>query len=218
MHKTSYIPDHQQNYFNRKIDIQDEVILDSNGYADDIMMEWEREIMRDAAAIVSHNQGDVLNVGFGMGIVDSYIEEHKPKTHWIIEGHPDVQRKMIADGWLQKPHVRCIFKPWQEVLYHLPKFDGIYFDTWDDDQSDFDANAHNILKKGGRFCFFNNPDQSPRYRVEPDFYILEKHSDIISQNLDITFQHQRIETDIPEGLDYWASTTKDYHHPICTKK
>ncbi len=55
MYKTSYIPDHQQNYFNRKIDIQDEVILDSNGYADDIMMEWEREIMRDAAAIVSHN-------------------------------------------------------------------------------------------------------------------------------------------------------------------
>lgn len=217
-YKQANIPDFQKSYFNRKIDIQDEVILDSNGHAEDIMMEWEREIMRDAATIVSHNQGDILNVGFGMGIIDSYIEEHRPRTHWIIEGHPEVQKKLIADGWLQKPHVRLIFKPWQEVIYHLPKFDGIYFDTWDDDQTEFDANIHNILKEDGIYSFFNNPAQDVRYWEEDNFYLLDKHTNVLSNNNNIQFDHREILTPIPEGLDYWASTTTKYHHPIITKK
>lgn len=218
MYKTAQIPPHQEAYFNRKIEIKDDVILDSNGYAEDIMMEWEREIMKEAAAIVSHNQGDVLNVGFGMGIIDSYIEEHRPRTHWIIEGHPEVQKKLISDGWLQKPHVRLIFKPWQEVIYHLPKFDGIYFDTWDDDQTEFDSNVHNILKEDGVFSFFNNPAQSQRYWEEDNFYMLDRHVDVLTKNLDVQVSHKEIITPIPEGLDYWGSNNTNYYHPLCTRK
>jgi len=218
MYKTAQIPPHQEAYFNRKIEIKDDVILDSNGYAEDIMMEWEREIMKEAAAIVSHNQGDVLNVGFGMGIIDSYIEEHRPRTHWIIEGHPEVQKKLISDGWLQKPHVRLIFKPWQEVIYHLPKFDGIYFDTWDDDQTEFDSNVHNILKEDGVFSFFNNPAQSQRYWEEDNFYMLDRHVDVLTKNLDVQVSHKEIITPIPEGLDYWGSNNTNYYHPLCRKK
>jgi spermidine synthase len=212
------IPDFQQAYFDRKIEIKDEVILDSNGIADDIMMEWEREIMRDAAKLICQNGGDILNVGFGMGIIDTYIEEHRPRTHWIIEAHPDIQRKMMQEGWLKKPHVRCIFKPWQEVIQYLPKFDGIYFDTWDDHQDNFDRNVHNLLKEDGIFSFFNNPGQSTRYYEENDFYVLERHSDILTKNLNMNFQYQEIKTDIPEGLDYWSSNNKHYYHPICTRK
>ena len=65
-----------------------------------IMMEWEREIMEASARAICINGGDILNVGFGMGIIDSYIQLLKPKTHWIIEGHPEVQKKIIEDGWL----------------------------------------------------------------------------------------------------------------------
>ncbi len=212
------IPDFQQAYFNRQVEIQDDVILDSNGLADDIMMEWEREIMRDAAQLICQNGGDILNVGFGMGIIDTYIEEHRPRTHWIIEAHPAMQKKMIEEGWLKKPHVRCIFKPWQEVVQHLPKFDGIYFDTWDDHQDNFDRNVHNILKEDGIFSFFNNPTQSVRYHKEDDFYFLERQSDILTENLNMNFQYQEILTDIPEGLDYWNSNNKRYYHPICTRK
>lgn len=32
--------------------------------------------------------GDVLNVGFGLGLVDEEIQKHKPRSHTIVEAHP----------------------------------------------------------------------------------------------------------------------------------
>jgi len=219
MYKSAPIPEFQSNYFNREVEIHEDIVIDVTYSDKDIMMEWEREIMRDAAKLICQNGGDILNVGFGMGIIDSYIEEHRPRTHWIIEAHPEVQKKMIADGWLQKPHVRCIFKPWQEVIYHLPKFDGIYFDTWDDHQDNFDGNIHNLLKEDGIFSYFNNAYQDQRYKDnEPNVYTHKRHSDILEQHCNIDFVHTTIQTDIPEGLSYWSPDNKRYHHPIITKK
>lgn len=37
---------------------------------------------------------DVLNIGFGMGIFDSYVQSHRPKTHTIVEAHPAIQKKV----------------------------------------------------------------------------------------------------------------------------
>jgi hypothetical protein len=42
--------------------------------------------------------GDVLNVGFGMGLVDTAIQKRKPKSHTIVEAHPGVYEKMLRDG------------------------------------------------------------------------------------------------------------------------
>jgi len=38
--------------------------------------------------------GDVLNVGFGLGLVDTAIQSNNPRSHTIIEAHPDVLRKV----------------------------------------------------------------------------------------------------------------------------
>jgi type IV protein arginine methyltransferase len=48
--------------------------------------------MKRHAEIICPTKGlHVLNVGFGMGIIDSYIQErHEPASHTIIEAHPDV--------------------------------------------------------------------------------------------------------------------------------
>ena len=98
-----------ESYRNEKLTYtEDGRLFDSNGHS--VMMEWEDELMKIGAETICRNGGDVLNVGFGMGIIDTYIEEHRPRTHWIIEGHPDVQRKIIEDGWLKKTHVKVIFK------------------------------------------------------------------------------------------------------------
>ena len=89
-----------QDYKQEKLTYRDGVLLDSNGNT--VMMDWEREIMRRQAATVCSRGGRVLNVGFGLGIIDSYIQEHENVTeHWIIEGHPDVQQYMIENGWLE---------------------------------------------------------------------------------------------------------------------
>ncbi len=60
--------------------------------------------------------GDVLNVGFGLGIIDSAIQRHSPSSHTIIEAHPDVYKYMLSQGWDQRPGVRVVFGRWQDVI------------------------------------------------------------------------------------------------------
>ena len=51
-----------------------------------------------AEAVCSGGGGDVLNVGFGMGIVDAAIQRRRPRSHTIVEAHPDVHRRMLDTG------------------------------------------------------------------------------------------------------------------------
>lgn len=40
----------------------------------------------------------MLNVGFGMGMIDTALQARRPATHTIIEAHPDVLQKMKDAG------------------------------------------------------------------------------------------------------------------------
>jgi len=207
-----------QDYLNQRLTYtEDGKLLDQDGHA--VMMDWEDEIMRRQAAGICRNGGDILNIGFGMGIIDNYIEDHRPRTHWIIEGHPDVQQKIIEDGWLKKPHVKVIFKPWQDVLHYLPKFDGVYFDTWGEGQEYFDANVMKILKPNGIYSFFNNPrgDELGVHMAENSFNIL-KH--IFNWSLEeFQIPHiDSIESQRTDGAYYWHPDNTTYYNPICTLK
>ena len=54
--------------------------------------------MEAHAHVVCTGGGDVLNVGFGMGMVDEAIQRRAPRSHTIIEAHPDVYRHMLESG------------------------------------------------------------------------------------------------------------------------
>ena len=45
---------------------------------------------------ICSSKGDVLNVGFGLGLVDTAIQSNEPRSHTIIEAHPDVLHKVGA--------------------------------------------------------------------------------------------------------------------------
>ena len=151
---------------------------------DAVMMEWERPIMKAHAQILleevsppkdsPHRPRRVLNIGFGMGIIDSILQEQwKPTQHTIIEAHPDVYSKLCRDGWNTKPNVRVFFGRWQDVLPALRRagdleFDGIFFDTYAEhsfDMEDFHQeitttalNPHGkslLSKPSGVYSFFN---------------------------------------------------------------
>jgi len=98
-------------------------LMDEEGMA--VMMDWEDPIMKKSAEIICQKGGRVLNVGFGMGIIDTYIEDYDIEEHWIIETHLDVYTKMLQDGWHLKPHVKILYGDWRWYLQFLPKFDGI---------------------------------------------------------------------------------------------
>ncbi|RKP04301.1 hypothetical protein CXG81DRAFT_8421 [Caulochytrium protostelioides] len=137
--------------------------VDANTLVDDenngVMMGWEAPLMARHAAVIAPTPGRrVLNVGFGLGLVDTALQHHQPAQHVIIEAHPDVYAKMQRDGWLSRPGVEVYFGTWQDVLPTLGVFDGIFFDTFSEHYADLKAfhdEMINHLDGDGIYSFFN---------------------------------------------------------------
>jgi len=136
----SMIPVEQQpstkpDYLRQRLQYSDDgkALLDAD--KDAVMMEWERPLMKAHAQIIldGQKQKRVLNIGFGIGIIDSAIQEYTPDLHVIVEAHPDVHKRMIHDQWDKKHNVRICFGKWQDSLPTLIneglQFDAIFFDT-----------------------------------------------------------------------------------------
>jgi tetratricopeptide (TPR) repeat protein len=141
----------EQEYLNSDLNFTEDSILAPEGF--EVMMEWERPIMERSAEIVCHNHGDVLNVGFGMAIIDSAIQRCGVTSHTIIEAHPQVVRR--AEQWARdKKGVTIIPSTWQNALESLKPFDGIYFDTLLPPMTPFLRYSPKILKKNGMLSFF----------------------------------------------------------------
>lgn len=192
-------------------------LLDEYGNA--VMMEWERPIMKKSAEVICRNGGRVLNVGFGMGIIDTYIQEYNVTEHWIIEPHIDVYTKMFQDGWHLKSNVKIMFGDWQWYLKYLPKFDGVYFDTWEDNGAEFLIKVPTILKEDGVFSYFNNPreDEKVLHMTDDDYSLVTQWGNIEFEvvRLDFIDEPEKQRTD---GLIYWFPEWKNYYCPIIKKK
>ena len=51
----------------------------------EVMMDWEHPLMSASAAYVTQNGGDILEIGFGMGISAGYMHSHSINSHTIVE-------------------------------------------------------------------------------------------------------------------------------------
>jgi protein arginine N-methyltransferase 2 len=121
------------NYLASNLTFDRDRLLDAD--ANGVMMEWESTLMRRSAELLVPTPGlRVLNVGHGMAIIDSIFQEKQPKSHHIIEAHPDVLKRMKEQGWYEKPGVVIHEGRWQDIVPGLVEkgemFDAIYFDTF----------------------------------------------------------------------------------------
>ena len=129
-----------------------------NEMGQSVMMGWEKPIMEKVADLLCFNSGDVLNIGFGMGIVDGYIQTHNPNSHTIIENHPDVIQHIKETGWENRANF--IYTKWQEQIGKIGPFDGIYLDTWADSRIQYVNDLlDQCLKVGGRFSIWYNESE-----------------------------------------------------------
>lgn len=109
-------------YLQQRVEYSEGKLVDEENKG--VMMAWENPLMAAHAKAVCANGGHVLNVGFGMGLVDTAIQGHQPASHTIIEAHPEVYQRMLETGWGDKPNVRILFGRWQDVLPQLDSYDG----------------------------------------------------------------------------------------------
>ncbi len=119
-----------EEYLKQKLHYDDNKLMDENN--DAVMMGWEGPLMVEHAKVMCPKEGlNVINVGFGLGLIDTELQKYKPKNHYIIEAHPDVYAHMLELGWDKKPGVKILFGRWQDMVPKLDiLFDGVFFDTY----------------------------------------------------------------------------------------
>jgi protein arginine N-methyltransferase 2 len=129
----------------------------------EVMMDWEDNIMSASAAYVCTNGGNILEIGFGMGISAGYIQSHAINSHTIIENHPDIIPR--AQTWAaDKSNVTIVEGSWFDVKDSLSTYDGSFSDCWGDDNSDhYYSFLPSIMKPGGRATWWNGFTGSDNY-------------------------------------------------------
>ena len=151
-----------EDYLQSSLHFQDGRILDSAGNG--VMMAWERDIMKRSADLLAPRSGlRILNIGHGMGIIDTYFQGKNPSSHHIIEAHAGVLERMKKNGWYDTQDVTIHEGRWQDVVPGIIEqgilFDAIYFDTFAEEYKalrDFFSDCVlGLLDDGGRFGFFN---------------------------------------------------------------
>ena len=151
-----------EDYLKSELTYSGDRLLDSDKNA--VMMDWETEIMKKSADKLCTKPGlRTMNVGFGMGIVDTMFLENSPAEHHIVEAHPQVIERMREKGWFEKPNVKIHQGRWQDVLPKLVEqgvtLDAMYYDTYAEDYKDlkefFDEYVIALLDSDGLFGFYN---------------------------------------------------------------
>jgi len=134
---------------------EDDKILTEDDYHNmEVMMAWEAPIMEKSAEYICESKGDILEIGFGMGICAEYIQSQGVNSHTIVEIHPQIieKLKIWADG---KSNVTIVEGDWSSV--DLGTYDGIFLDTFGDDNLDkFKDFVSSKAKSGAKVTYWNN--------------------------------------------------------------
>lgn len=94
-----------------------------------IMHKWEIPIMKRMAKIAAGRDKDVLEIGFGMGISATFIQQFGCKSHTLLEIHPEIYK--LAKRWAKNKTAKIIqIDAGIFPRRYSEKFDSILLDTF----------------------------------------------------------------------------------------
>ena len=156
-------------YINQPLSFNnDKIFFEESEVESQVMMNWEDLLMSASAAYVCEGGGDILEMGFGMGISAGYIQSHSIDSHTIVENHPDIIPK--AQLWASdKPNVKKIKGDWYKNIDKFKTYDGVFFDTYGDkDMNQFSSSLSLFMKSNGRASWWNSVTGSNNFYNIPD--------------------------------------------------
>jgi spermidine synthase len=115
----------------KRVTITADRISDSDNSNIVIMDTVETPLMQKFAEIVTQNGGDILEIGFGLGISANFIYNSKINSYTCIEIHPEIYKNALE--WAKdKSNVTIILGDWIDIIPTITKkFDGIFMDTFE---------------------------------------------------------------------------------------
>lgn len=137
-----------------------------------VMQQWELPLMEAMAAEVTVNRGDILEVGFGLGMAAGSIMKRGCRTYTVIEAHPAVAESARAWGKHQETPVTVLEGLWENIVPDMQDlYDGILFDTFPLSETDRHRNhfpfvpvAARLLRPQGIFTCYS--DETINFRPE----------------------------------------------------
>jgi guanidinoacetate N-methyltransferase len=140
-----------------------------------VMQDWEQPLMQRLADIVASSGGDVLEIGFGLGISASLIQAAGVRSHTIVELNRTVAE--TAEAWRAQQEsygIAILNGAWEDAVTPLGQFDGILWDAFPTSDAEFaqtvirdntvaerffpEAARH--LKSAGVFAYYSNERDS----------------------------------------------------------
>ncbi len=140
-----------------------------------VMQDWEIPLMRRMAEVVTASHGDVLEIGFGLGLSAGFIEDCGVRSHTIVELNDRVAE--VARDWAAtRPDadIEVVSGHWQEQVPRLGLYDGVFWDAFPTSEQEFDEfvlrdstvaeaffpAAASRLRPGGVFTYYTNERDS----------------------------------------------------------
>ena len=122
-----------------------------------VMHKWEDLMMKKHAEVVCQNGGDILEIGFGMGIASNFIQNYNINSHTICENHPDVLEK-LTEWSRDKDNITIVEGDWHKNRDKFTTYDGILFDTFDDMYIEKfkSETVYQLSKEKTNFCIWDN--------------------------------------------------------------
>lgn len=153
-----------------------------------VMQEWERPAMKAMAEFAAQGHGDVLEVGFGMGISATYMQEIGVRSYTLVECNDGVIEAF--EKWRSgypNNDIRLIRGKWQDTLDQFGTYDGVFFDAFPTSEQEVTTYVRNsvtfaeaffpvaskCLRDGGVFTYFTDEDDSlsrPHQRAVLDYF------------------------------------------------
>ena len=114
-----------------------------------VMHEWERPLIRRMVEDLKLTPDDrLLEIGFGMGISASILQEFGPASHTIVEPHPQVL--VQAERWKgSRTNIQLHLGYWQQLDPGAQRYSAIFFDPFADDMAAVDDENLRFLKFAG---------------------------------------------------------------------
>jgi len=177
-----------------------------------IMEDWQLPLMEAMAAIVARAGGDVLEVGFGRGVSATLIQQHRVRSHTIIECNEGIIERF--ERWRESypdRDIRMVSGLWEDVIGEQGEFDAVFFHAYalnEEESIDFLAAsvtfaahffpaAARHLRTGGVFTYLTNEIDS----------LSRSHQRLLFEHFR-SFRLQRVALDVPADVHdaWWADS------------
>lgn len=209
-----------------------------------VMAGWETEIMRRTAALlcedlperyeVHDEDGEVrtegfsvLNIGYGLGIVDDFFQGYKPARHVIVEPHPDAVAFFKSRPIAGAEGVQLVEKTWEEALLDpefaasLGDFDVVYADPFAQDYKHlkrlFDVLPNLLSGPKARFSFFHGLAGTNRF-----FYdVYTRVAELDLRDVGLETEWHSVPVRFEDRQEVWKGVKREYWSldefrlPIC---